>query len=254
MTDEKERTEVVVHEGTAPVAEVNEVSGFIQLAIEKDIDVEKLGMLLDLDERVAGRNARNAFFAALGRVQEKLPEIKKTKEASIATRGGSGYSYTFAPLDEIVRVVRPILREEGFSFAWSTDPPAGGVLYVICILRHIDGHEERSSFPVEVDTQAKMSGAQKYGAALTYGKRQSLTSVLGIVTTDDIDGADMDACISEEQVADLQALIDEIKADESIAFDEAAFYAWLGVAHLEAVKVGQYDGVVHDLERKRRGE
>ena len=81
----------------------NEVNALLELAINKGVEVETLERLFDLEQRVNDRNARGAFFAALNRFQEECPDIKKTEEAKIATKSGSGYKYHFAPLDEITR-------------------------------------------------------------------------------------------------------------------------------------------------------
>ena len=79
-----------------------------------------------------------------------------------------------------------------------------------------------------------MSEAQKHGAALTYGKRQSLTSVLGLTTADDdTDGVERGGKpdpITEGQLADLEALIEDVGADWQ------KFLAW----HPEKISVIGY--------------
>ena len=88
-----------------------EVSGLVALAIREKVPVEVLERLVALQERVTARDARAAFFAAVAAFQEECPEIEKSKTAQIKTRTGSNYSYTFAPLEGITRVIRPILDE-----------------------------------------------------------------------------------------------------------------------------------------------
>ena len=95
-----------------------------------------------------------------------------------------------------------------------------------------------------------MSGAQKHGAALTYGKRQSLTSVLGLTTTDDDTDAAMaevggSDTITEAQAADLGALIEEVGADK------ARLLAWANVSSLEAIRERDLPGIVKTLEKRR---
>lgn len=229
------------------VAEVGETNELVRLALENRMPVEVLERLVALQERVTDRTARSEFFDALNRVQEELPEIQKTKTAKILTKGGSQYEYNYAPLDGIVRVVRPVLHKNGFSFTWTTEGADNGVLNVVCVLRHVCGHEERSEFPVPIDTKAAMSEAQKHGAALTYGQRQSLVSVLGLTTTDDTDAAlGSPSYITQDQCADLEALISEVGADEE------KFCEWLGVAHIPAILQRDYQRAVAALERKRK--
>jgi len=224
-----------------------EASGLVKLAIQEKVPVEVLERLVALQERVTDRDARAEFFDALARVQDELPEIRKTQTAKIATKGGGSYSYTYAPLDHITRTVRPVLKDHGFSFNWTTEGTDNGALNVVCVLRHIAGHEERSAFPVPIDTAAAMSGAQKNGAALTYGKRQSLTSVLGLTTTDDdTDAVETSAYITRDQVADLEALAEEVDADFG------KYLEWLGVANLEALTQADLPKAIKALERKRK--
>jgi hypothetical protein len=119
---------------------------------------------------------------------------------------------------------------------------------VVCVLRHIDGHEERSRFPVPMKTDAAMSDAQKAGAALTYGRRQSLVAVLGLTTADeDTDAPAEVAFITDSQAADLEALASEVKADR------AAFLKFLGVSSFAAIPAARYREAVASLERKRKG-
>jgi len=240
-------TDVAKREDEVLLEPSEEVGGLMRLALEQKMPVEVLERLVALQERVSDREARAEFFDALSRFQDEVPQIHKSATAEIATRGGSKYSYAYAPLENIARAIRGPLRDHGLSYTWTTEGGGDGILNVVCVLRHVGGHEERSTFPVPTDTSAAMSGAQKQGAALTYGKRQSLTSALGLTTADDdVDGADTDSSqyITEEQVADLAAKIEEVGADE------ARFLKWLGVAHLEAVTTKQLPEALAALKQK----
>ena len=247
-------TELTTTGGALPVAaepmEEGNVSGLVRLAIERGVDVEVLERLVGLQERVTERNARGAYFEALADFQERCPEIRKSKKANIATRNGADYEYTYAPLEEITRTIRPILRECGLSYSWDV-AQGDGALIVTCVLRHIEGHAERASFPVPVDSGARMSAAQKNGAALTYGRRQSLIAVLGLTTAD----PDTDApavgksveTITEAQAADLRTLMDEVLTTE----DQERFLGWMGVRTVEEVPASEYKRAVRGVEAKR---
>jgi hypothetical protein len=234
--------------GNVPAEAVEEMSGLVRLAIEEKVPVEVLERIVALQERVTDRNARSEFFEALAGFQEDMPEIQKSGTAEIVTRSGGKYKYTFAPLEAITRAIRPRLKEHGLSYAWTTEGMDGAYVNVVCVLRHINGHEERSVFPVSTETTAAMSGAQKGGAALTYGRRQTLVAVLGLTTADD----DTDASpgnpeyISESQIADLESLISEVEADR------AKFLGLLGVAHIEAITTAALPVAIRLLEGKRK--
>jgi len=233
----------------APVGD-GEIMGLLARAVEAGASVEALERLVALKERVDRENARRAFFEALSRAQDEMPEIPKRHQASIVTKSGAAFSYRYAALEDITRVVRPVLARHGLSYAWDVTQ-GENALVVTCVLRHVDGHEERASFPVPVDSGARMSAAQANGAALTYGRRQSLIAVLGLTTADDdVDGADVGAPsdrITRQQAADLDALIDEVGADRQ------KFLAWAGVERIEDLPADRYAIAVRMLERKRGG-
>ena len=238
------KTEVAVRENLPEGAD--DPGGLIRFALQNNTPVEVLERLVALQERVTDRNARGEFFDALARFQDAVPSIHKGRTAEIATKSGSKYSYTYAPLDAIAKAIREPLRQHGLSYAWTVEEAGPGSLSVICILRHIGGHQERAAFPVPTATEGRMSEAQKNGAALTYGKRQSLTSVLGLTTTDDdTDGAEPAQYIDRNELADLEALVEEVGADVD------KFLSWLGVAHLNAVTKDQLPAAIKALERKR---
>lgn len=239
-------------EEPAPVAvDDGAESSLIRLAIERGVDVEVLERLVALQERVTERNARAAFFEALAGFQEDCPVIRKVSTAKIDTRSGGQFSYTFAPLEEVTQTIRPHLRRHGLSYSWDVEP-GDKHLSVICVLRHVDGHEERASFPVPIDGGARMSAAQANGAALTYGKRQSLTSVLGLTTADeDKDAARRHAVdaseLTDREAADLSALMDEVGVDRK------RFLAWLGVDSIAAIRKHELPRAIKALERRRNG-
>ena len=228
----------------------SDVMELLARAVDQGVSVEMMERLVALKERVDAADARRAFFEALAAAQEAMPEVPKSRTAQIATRSGASYSYRYAALEDITRTIRPVLRAHGLSYAWDVAQGEGG-LVVTCVLRHVDGHEERASFPVPVDTSARMSDAQKNGAALTYGRRQSLIAVLGLTTADDdVDGAaptEAADAITASEAADLIALIEEVGADP------AKVAAWAGVDRVEDMPADRYAQAVRMLERRRQG-
>lgn len=237
----------------APAENGEGVTSLVRMAIEKGVDVEVLERLVALQERVTERNARAAYFEALAHFQDECPEIPKNKIAAIATKSGARFNYSYAPLESITRTIRPALKANGLSYTWDVGTIDAGLLVAICTVRHVEGHSECSSFPVPIDKSSRMSDAQASGAALTYGKRQSLIAVLGLTTADeDVDGADVrsrngagDEQLSDDQVANLSALIDEVKANRP------KFLKYMGVESLDAIPPHEYQRAVQALEAKR---
>lgn len=234
-----------------PEDDGNDVMALIRYALHEDVGVEKLERLMALKERHDAKLAQAAYQAALTAFQAECPVIQKTRGVSFDDRAGSRPAYWYAPLEDITRAIDPILRKHGLSYSWTTAGMDNGCLNVVCKLRHIGGHEEVVPFPVPTATKAKMSAAQANGAALTYGRRQSLIAVLGLTTTDDdVDGRDVNDeepdLITEDQARDLSAMVDEVNADKGLFLD------WLGVESFAQVRVDQFDGAIKALTRKRR--
>lgn len=161
------------------------VENLIAKAIEANISVESLEKLLGMRERLKAEQAKEAFFEALSAFQAACPVIEKKK-----TVRGEKYSYNYAPLEDIVRTVSPLLREFGLSYRFDTafeaQPPA---LVVVCTAYHTQGHSENSTFRTPVDSGARMNVMQQSAAAQTYAKRYAFCNALGILTGDeDTDG------------------------------------------------------------------
>jgi hypothetical protein len=248
LTASREATgvDVVVHQ-TSPGAIID----LLQLAIEHKLPVETLERLQALHERVSDRAAAIEFARELAAFQEECPPIAKTSTASIVSKGGARYSYTFASLDQIARTVRPLLATRGFSYAWDSEV-RDKALHCVCILRHVNGHSERANFSAPVESSAGMSEQQKHASALTYARRQSLVQVLGLTTTEpDTDAANPEP-ISQGQADDLRALIEEAGANLT------RFLRWAKVERLEDLQARDYESAVNAVravgEKKRAGQ
>lgn len=159
------------------------VLDLLRLAIEKNVPVEALEKLQALHERVSDRQAAQEFAHALATFQRRCPPIAKNKTATIASRTGSGFQYGFADLPEICLTIAPHLEAVGLSYTWNSKAE-GGLLTTACVLRHVNGHRETSTFSCPVESGAGMSEQQKYAAALSFGRRMSLISALGLTITE----------------------------------------------------------------------
>lgn len=218
------------------------------LALQNQVSVETIERLVALRERADERSAREAYFAALRSFSAACPPVQKTSKAKITTRTGGGYEYAYAELDEIAETVRPHLEANGFAYTWdcelSTD---SAILITICTLRHVAGHMTSSRFPVPTASSSAMSDQQRYAAAFTFGRRQSLFGVLGLSTTEATpDEPGQMATITAEQAANLESLLDETKRDR------VKFLRYAGAASLAEIAAGRYAELVALLEQARK--
>jgi hypothetical protein len=217
----------------------------LTLAVKTNVSVEMMQGLQALHERVSDRNARMMFFDALARFQDLCPPIGYSRKVEYANKDGQGTKYGYAELPHIARSIAPYLKQVGLSYGWDAEVK-GDALVTTCTLRHIDGHSEKSSFTVPTGSAAGMSPAQKFGAAGTYGRRQSLIQVLGLTTCEpDTDGAVEEPVdpkpITEDQVRDLEALLAE--AGRKVE----TFVKWAKIKKLADLPAARYDTVCQDI-------
>ena len=187
-----------------------DVNALMMAALDKgESAVAALEKLVDLEDRVAKREAVRMFGEAFSRFRSALPPIPRTKKGAVR----DGRSIMYADLETIQQIVDPLLAEHGFVYRFTTEPSKDGQwLIVECVLHHEAGHSERSSMPVPMTTIPKASKAQEATGTRTYGKRIALSDVLGISTTDDLDGAGPDSAstIDSDTVEQLSALADDV--------------------------------------------
>lgn len=220
----------------------------LQTAIERGMDAASIEKIVMLYERMTARHAAEEFAAALARFQQRCPPVPKNARASVVSRTGSSYAYTYATLDQIAEHVRPYLASEGLSYTWDMVED-GSAITCTCTLRHANGHSVSASFRTSTETPAPLTGPQKIASALTYARRQSLVQVLGLTTCDaddDAAGARDETTISEHQIANLRAALEEVHGDE------AAFCRYLGVGRLADIPASRLKEAFAAIEAKRR--
>lgn len=220
-------------------------SQLLSQAIEKGLGIETLERLMALQERWQANTAKAEFFEALAQFQSLVPDILKKKKA---------YEAMYAPLGDIDKTIKTPMRECGLSKRWEQQQDADGKLTMTCIITHSAGHSERTSIgpvdPGSLEKTKAMNTIQQRGAVITYLQRYTLIGALGLTTADaDIDGqvnTGEIVFISDKQVADLTALIQEVKADKVL------FLKYMQAEKLEDIRANEYKRAVKALEDKRR--
>ena len=166
------------------IQEKGEVEKLIELAVNKNADVEVLERLMKLRDRYKQEWARQRFYRAYAQMQAVLPEI--TLDQVVYNKDGKTVRYRYASLDNIIRTIKPTLQRYGFSYMFKTRKKENAV-EVTCVLMHEDGHSEETSFEAPIDPASYMALIQKFGSALTYAKRYTLVSLLGLTAEVDDD-------------------------------------------------------------------
>ena len=171
-------------------------SALLSKAIENNVPVETMERLLAMRKDIKEEQAREAYYGSLSAFQKDCPIIKKTKKVMV--KGVERYRY--APLEEIIKQVGPILQKHGLSYTFKTLTENNQVS-VCCVAHHEFGHSEESCFVIPIDPDAFMSDAQKAGSAATFAKRYAFCNVFGISTGDEDD--DGEAVGRQAEASDL---------------------------------------------------
>lgn len=209
--------------------------------------VAALKELVQMRREMRQEQAALEFAAAISNFQQTCAPVPRTSEVKFTTKTGRQVHYRSADFEQIVEAVREPLRANGLSFTFD-GAAANGMLTETVTLRHVNGHAITSTFTLPTtNDNPGMSEQQKYAAAATFAKRQTLMAVLGLSLTDpDPEGGADPTTISEDQAATLQALMDEVKADRK------RFLAYMRVDSLSDIRAADYGVAVQALESKRR--
>lgn len=217
-------------------------------ALNPNVDIDKMERLLQMQERIMARNAKTAYSAALAQVQPALPVVDRKGVISVPSKDGkAGHETPYARWEDINDAVRPVLAAHGFALSFRIGKDSDRVV-VTGILSHREGHSEETTLSLPMDTTGSKNNVQAIGSSVSYGKRYTAGALLNFTTRgEDNDGADFPGdWITEHQVADLTALMDETKADRT------KFLNYFRIEGLDHLPRKRFSEAVKMLEAKRQ--
>ena len=125
-----------------------------------------------------------ALTEALVAAQAEMPHLTRD-----ATADADKFSYKYLTLEKLLAETVPVLNRHGLALIqyptkfWTDD---GRLFYALeTELRHVSGDKIDTTFPLACSIT---DSAQKVGSALTYARRYSLLSMLGLSADEDDDG------------------------------------------------------------------
>jgi ERF superfamily protein len=246
-----ERAELAKPPPDGPAALLQTILG---AARDQSVSVEKLERLFELHQKMVKDAARTAYYAALSRVQAKLPRITKEGHAVVEKDGRVIRDTPFARYEDIDKQIRPILADEGFAVSFNTRP-GGGLTLFVCELSHCEGHSEERSLPLPVDQSGGKNAIQAMGSSVSYAKRYLLGMHLNIITVGEDDDGNGGQTISKEQVdflrKELASFTKPGEAAELAARREGAFLRYLKVETFEAIPASAFQTAVNWVDAKR---
>jgi hypothetical protein len=130
--------------------------------------------------------------AALAKAQAQLVNPEKSLVGTIRSdhASGSERSFRYAPLSSGLDIVRKTLSQHEIATMQTTSiDETAGIVRLNTVLAHASGEWIVSDWPV--CPIAETERPQRMGAALTYARRYSLFTLVGIAGEDDLDAPDL---------------------------------------------------------------
>jgi ERF superfamily len=130
--------------------------------------------------------------ASLAKAQGELVNPEKSLVATIRGNGPKGIEQTFryAPLSSGLDIVRKVLGQHEIATVQTTAIDQGaGIINLTTVLAHASGEWIASDWPVCAVSET--ATPHRMGAALTYARRYSLFTLVGIAGEDDLDAPDL---------------------------------------------------------------
>ena len=217
MTARKKTNQVIT---LAPATEMQSVhpGTMIQamIANHKDIDIDKMAGLFELQLKYDNEIARKAYHTAKAKFAGMAPTILNDGDVDFKDT-----QYKFATLAGTLDQIREALQTCGLHTSWKTDDTLdGNNLRVTCYLTHELGYQEETS--LSADKQAGkgntgMNSLQAVKSTVSYLERITLYALLGLASKgDDDDGRNAEieiACISTQQLKSLTTKIAKVGAE-----------------------------------------
>ena len=205
----------------------------VTLAVEKGYDLNVIESLMDFQDRLDKKQAKQAFDAAMALAVNEIPTIAKNKKAIVDKDGKARYRYD--DLSEIAETVKPILKKHGLSYRFRTQQN-GITVSVTCVVSHVDGHSEENTLSANNDTSGSKNEIQAVGSAVTYLERYSLKAALGLAAAEDDDAkaAGEPTVITQQQFAELNKLLDDHE------INKAAFCGYMGVGSVADIPQNRF--------------
>ena len=156
------------------------------------------------------------LFKALAGFQQEVPAIHQ---------GTKGYGYTYSDLKTIFKVINPILKKHDLGFTQLIEGTN-----IKTIIFHTESGESIESI-TEIPQGIILKGMNTFqinGSGITYYRRYSLSSALGLVTDVDSDADGTEVKKTDSEIAtEYNALIKTAKANLKACKDmDSLVTAW----------------------------
>lgn len=229
---------------------VNNATSMLQavgsLAVNPDVDVDKVERLMQIQEKLQAKENEDSFNRVMAEVQSKIGTVLKNK---LNKQTNSNY----ADLQAIVTTVKPIYTSAGMALSFNTIPTEDqSFVRVVCYVT-AEGHTRTYEYDSPITDKGiagkvMMTTQHARGSAISYGRRYLVCLIFNIATDDDDGNSYLSNVeyITEEEEANLIALIEEVGADK------AKFLKVLRIDEYGQLPKSKLQGAIKRLEERRK--
>lgn len=152
----------------------------IHRMVETGHGIDQIDKMVALAEHMAAKKAEAAYNRDMAACQAELPVIPKSKQGAVSK---------YAPYEELMILIKPIISKHGFSLTFSEPEEAQaepGKLRGYLDVRHCEGHTVRhwGTFTRDPGNKA-MSGTQADGSTWSYFRRYMVKNAFNIAEADE---------------------------------------------------------------------
>jgi hypothetical protein len=125
----------------------------------------------------------NELAAALAIANAQIGPLSLDKEAKIPSRTGSGFSYKYTSLANLIATIKKPLSDNGLSIL-NFPSAKGNEVKVTTLLLHKSGQFISGDFTMT----SKTSDPKDVGSVISYARRYAETAILNLAGEEDFDG------------------------------------------------------------------
>lgn len=201
-----------------------------KVALDPNVNIEKMEKILDMQERVLNKQAELEFNQAMTQAMAEIPSFEKGRKA---------HNYNYATFESINKLVKPIIAKHGLFITFRTDFQSDDFVMVTAKITHKAGYSDETSMRFPFDTTGSKNTIQATGSAISYGKRYTISALLNITThNEDDDGFSTSKTIGEKEIERINNGLDK----SGVTLDDICEY--MTVEKLSDIKLEKYNNAL----------
>lgn len=235
------KQEMTIQQGGVPAQPMGMADQLLAMAIDKDLDIEKLKQLIELRDQEEQKTAKSLYDAAMAKCQAEMQPVLADAE-NIHCKDAKGNATRYSKLQNIVTSLKPIYTSHGFSVDFHTgETPIQrladqGWFRIFAECTHIGGFTKTHFVDLPADTVGAKGTQNKtviHGvkSTLTYARTILMGMIFNFVTYVDVDddgnAAGANDTITPEDAAIIKDELEALDADVEYWCD------WIGIPSID---------------------